>query len=228
MTCRLRGRCPVASGAGGTRCARTGTAGRARTPRSTCARRRRTRPASFAASGERDLDEHVLDGLTVSPRVAGARDRMRRRTARQAARASASRASSASTSPRRCSAARASTATVFRTSSSPDRRPPRFPCRRLLRLRLLAHRVPAPSAKGLRRGATSGTRSACSSREASSASRSTDASRQFFRRWIADSWSGVVFSARELSRRLERCGFRVTEIRGAGTQYLRATAIKPG
>jgi cyclopropane fatty-acyl-phospholipid synthase-like methyltransferase len=52
-------------------------------------------------------------------------------------------------------------------------------------------------------------------------------SRQVFRRWIADSWSGVVFSARELSRRLVRCGFRVTEIRGAGTQYLRATAIKP-
>ena len=52
-------------------------------------------------------------------------------------------------------------------------------------------------------------------------------SRQVFRRWIADSWSGVVFSARELSRRLERAGFRVTEIRGEGTQYLRATAIKP-
>ena len=53
-------------------------------------------------------------------------------------------------------------------------------------------------------------------------------SRQFFRRWIADSWSGVVFSARELSRRLERVGFRVDEIRGEGTQYLRATAVKPG
>jgi cyclopropane fatty-acyl-phospholipid synthase-like methyltransferase len=51
--------------------------------------------------------------------------------------------------------------------------------------------------------------------------------RQFFRRLIADSWSGVVFSARELSRRLERCGFRVTELKGRGTQYLRATAIKP-
>ena len=50
--------------------------------------------------------------------------------------------------------------------------------------------------------------------------------RQFFRRWVADSWSGVVFSARELSRRLERAGFRVTEMRGAGTQYLRATAIR--
>ena len=52
--------------------------------------------------------------------------------------------------------------------------------------------------------------------------------RQFYRRWIADSWSGVVYSARELARRVERLGFRVTELRGAGTQYLRATAIKPG
>jgi cyclopropane fatty-acyl-phospholipid synthase-like methyltransferase len=53
-------------------------------------------------------------------------------------------------------------------------------------------------------------------------------SRQFFRRWIADSWSGVVFSAPELRRRLERAGFEVREIRGEGTQYLRATAVKPG
>ena len=52
-------------------------------------------------------------------------------------------------------------------------------------------------------------------------------SRQFFRRWIADSWSGVVFSGRELRRRLERVGFDVREIRGEGTQYLRATAVKP-
>jgi SAM-dependent methyltransferase len=50
--------------------------------------------------------------------------------------------------------------------------------------------------------------------------------RQFFRRVVADSWSGVVFSARELARRLERAGFRVTEVRGAGTQYLRATGEK--
>ena len=53
-------------------------------------------------------------------------------------------------------------------------------------------------------------------------------SRQFFRRWIADSWSGVVFSAPELKRRLERAGFQVREMRGEGTQYLRATAVKPG
>lgn len=52
-------------------------------------------------------------------------------------------------------------------------------------------------------------------------------SRQFFRRWVADSWSGVVFSERELTRRLARAGLRVTEVRGAGTQYLRATAEKP-
>jgi ubiquinone/menaquinone biosynthesis C-methylase UbiE len=50
--------------------------------------------------------------------------------------------------------------------------------------------------------------------------------RQFFRRWVADSWSGVVFSARELARRLERAGFRVTEVRGPGTQYLRATGVR--
>lgn len=53
-------------------------------------------------------------------------------------------------------------------------------------------------------------------------------SRQFFRRVVADSWSGVVFSARELARRLERAGFEVTELRGAGTQYLRATGRKRG
>ena len=52
-------------------------------------------------------------------------------------------------------------------------------------------------------------------------------SRQFFRRVVADSWSGVVFSARELARRIEGAGLAVTEMRGAGTQYLRATAQKP-
>lgn len=52
-------------------------------------------------------------------------------------------------------------------------------------------------------------------------------SRQFYRRWIADSWSGVVFSARELARRIESEGLCVTAIRGAGTQYLRITAHKP-
>ena len=50
--------------------------------------------------------------------------------------------------------------------------------------------------------------------------------RQVFRRWVADSWSGVVYSARDLTRRLERAGFRVTELKGEGTQYLRATGAK--
>jgi SAM-dependent methyltransferase len=50
--------------------------------------------------------------------------------------------------------------------------------------------------------------------------------RQFFRRWVADSWSGVVFSARELRTRVARAGFLVTEVRGAGTQYLRVTGVK--
>jgi len=50
--------------------------------------------------------------------------------------------------------------------------------------------------------------------------------RQVFRRWVADSWSGVVYSARDLTRRLERAGFRVTEVKGEGTQYLRATGVK--
>jgi SAM-dependent methyltransferase len=49
-------------------------------------------------------------------------------------------------------------------------------------------------------------------------------SHQFFRRWIADSWSGVVYSERELARRLEREGFEVSALEGGGTQYLRATA----
>ena len=51
-------------------------------------------------------------------------------------------------------------------------------------------------------------------------------SRQFFRRWIADSWSGVVFSERELARRMEREGLRVDSLVGEGTQYLRVTARK--
>src|SRR5262249_2280480 len=43
--------------------------------------------------------------------------------------------------------------------------------------------------------------------------------RPFVRRWVADSWSGVVFSARELPRRLRRFGFRVPGMGGEGTQY---------
>ena len=52
-------------------------------------------------------------------------------------------------------------------------------------------------------------------------------SRQWFRRFAADSWSGIVYSARGWRRDLERAGFRIVEIRGVGTQYLWATCRKP-
>lgn len=52
-------------------------------------------------------------------------------------------------------------------------------------------------------------------------------SHQWFRRWIADSWSGVVFSPAGWRRELARAGFEILEITGAGTQYLWATARRP-
>ncbi|HET7451533.1 MAG TPA: methyltransferase domain-containing protein [Thermoanaerobaculia bacterium] len=52
-------------------------------------------------------------------------------------------------------------------------------------------------------------------------------SRQWYRRFAADSWSGVVFSERRLRRELAAAGLRVERIEGAGTQYLWATARKP-
>jgi SAM-dependent methyltransferase len=51
-------------------------------------------------------------------------------------------------------------------------------------------------------------------------------SRQWYRRFAADSWSGVVFSERRLRRELESAGLEVERIEGAGTQYLWATARK--
>lgn len=51
--------------------------------------------------------------------------------------------------------------------------------------------------------------------------------RQWYRRWAADSWSGVVFSERRLRRELAGAGFSVEDVSGAGTQYLWATARKP-
>ncbi len=51
--------------------------------------------------------------------------------------------------------------------------------------------------------------------------------RQWYRRWAADSWSGVVFSQRRLRRELSAAGFDVESLSGSGTQYLWATARKP-
>jgi SAM-dependent methyltransferase len=52
-------------------------------------------------------------------------------------------------------------------------------------------------------------------------------SRQVFRRVVADSWSGVVYSGRQLRRTLQRVGFAEIGLDGERTQYLRATAWKP-
>ena len=51
-------------------------------------------------------------------------------------------------------------------------------------------------------------------------------SRQWYRRWAADSWSGVVFSERRLRRELSAAGLAVERTEGAGTQFLWATARK--
>jgi SAM-dependent methyltransferase len=51
--------------------------------------------------------------------------------------------------------------------------------------------------------------------------------RQWYRRWAADSWSGVVFSQRRLQRELASAGFEIRDLSGGGTQYLWATARKP-
>ena len=51
--------------------------------------------------------------------------------------------------------------------------------------------------------------------------------RQWYRRWAADSWSGVVFSPRRLRSDLDATGFEVRDLSGEGTQYLWVTARKP-
>jgi len=48
--------------------------------------------------------------------------------------------------------------------------------------------------------------------------------RQWYRRFVADSWSGVVFSERRLRREIEAAGLRVEAVEGDGTQYLWVTA----
>lgn len=53
-------------------------------------------------------------------------------------------------------------------------------------------------------------------------------SHQWLRRAIADSWSGIVYSEAGWRRDLASAGFEIETLSGAGTQYLRATARKPG
>lgn len=183
--------------------------------------------AAFDASGERDLEAHVLDGLDVSPQwraleIGCGVGRLVRPLARRIARVVGVDLSDAMLARARDYCGGLPNVELVRTDGGLDSLPdagfdfvfshivfqhlPRKAyAERYFRE---AFRVLAP--RGIFRVQVDGR------------------SRQFFRRWIADSWSGVVFSAPELRRRLERAGFRVDEIRGERTQYLRATAVKPG
>ncbi|MEO8348083.1 MAG: methyltransferase domain-containing protein [Acidobacteriota bacterium] len=184
-------------------------------------------PESFAASGERDLETEVLDGLDVSPRwrvleIGCGMGRLLRPLSPRVARVVGVDLSEEMLRRAREQCASLPNVQLERTDggleSLPDgtfdlvfshivfqHLPRKAYAERYFRE---AFRVLAPG--GIFRVQVDGR------------------SHQVFRRWIADSWSGVVFSAGELSRRLERDGFRVIEIRGEGTQYLRATAVKPG
>lgn len=183
-------------------------------------------PESFAASGERDLEEKVLDGLDVSPRwrvleIGCGMGRLMRPLAPRVARVVGVDLSEEMLRRARDHCASLPNVELHVTNGSLEfledatfdfvfshivfqHLPRKAYVERYFRE---AFRVLVPG--GTFRAQVDGR------------------SRQIFRRWIADSWSGVVFSARELSRRLESAGFHVREIRGAGTQYLRATAVKP-
>lgn len=183
--------------------------------------------AAFDASGRRDLEDHVLDGLDVSARwrvleIGCGVGRLLRPLAGRVARVVGVDVSAEMLARARDHCEGLSNVELHRTDGGLDflpdagfdfvfshivfqHLPRKSYAERYFRE---AYRVLAPG--GIFRIQVDGR------------------SRQFFRRWLADSWSGVVFSGRELSRRLARAGFEVREIRGAGTQYLRATAIKPG
>jgi SAM-dependent methyltransferase len=184
-------------------------------------------PEAFAASGERDLVEHVLDGLPASPEwrvleIGCGIGRLLRPLSHRVSRAVGVDLSEEMIRRGREHCADRPNVELHRTDGSLSMLPagefdfvfshivfqhvPRKAyVERYIRE---AHRVLRPG--GILRIQVDGR------------------TRQFFRHWVADSWSGVVFSPRDLGRRLERSGFRVTEIRGGGTQYLRATGVKRG
>jgi cyclopropane fatty-acyl-phospholipid synthase-like methyltransferase len=183
-------------------------------------------PASFAESGERDLREHVLDGLTVSRdwrvlEIGCGVGRLVKPLSRRVARVVGADVSEEMLRRARDYCAGLANVELHRTDGRLDFLPAdsfdfvfshivfqHLPRKAYVETYFReAFRVLVPG--GIFRVQVDGR------------------ARQLFRRWIADSWSGVVFSGRELSHRLGRCGFRVVEIRGAGSQYLRATAVKP-
>ncbi|HEY6066080.1 MAG TPA: class I SAM-dependent methyltransferase [Thermoanaerobaculia bacterium] len=183
-------------------------------------------PASFAESGERDLDAHVVDGLAVTPgwrvlEIGCGVGRLLKPLSKRVARVVGVDVSGEMLQRAREYCAGLENVELHRTEGRLDFLTPgsfdfvfshivfqHLPRKAYVETYFReAFRVLAPG--GVVRVQVDGRAG------------------QVFRRWIADSWSGVVFSARELRRRLERCGFDVTEIRGAGTQYLRATGIKP-
>ena len=182
-------------------------------------------PEAFAASGERDLVEKVLDGLAVSPdwrvlEIGCGVGRLLRPLSERVARAVGVDLSPEMIERGREYCAGRPNVELRLTEGSLDGLPDRsfdFVFSHIvfqhLPRKAYVQRYLAEAARVVRPGGI--LRVQVDGR-----------TRQFFRRWIADSWSGVVFSGRELARRLASEGFEVTELRGEGTQYLRATAVQ--
>ena len=183
-------------------------------------------PAAFASSGQSTSRRTFL---RPHSRRGGARSRSGAASEGSSARSAvASRASWGSTFPPRCSPARATPARIRNVELRADRRRPGLPSGRRVRLRVLAHRVPAPSPQGvcgaLLPGRVPGP---------GAGGRLPGPGRRPLATVLSPLDRGLLvrrgfFGARSSAPGGRRVGFRVVEIRGEGTQYLRATAVKPG
>ena len=218
-------RFPGGSGGAGTRCARTGRSGRARTRRSTSARPRRNRRRRSPPRARRTWPSR----LSTACRVAGlerARDRVRHRAAREAAVERVRRAVGVDLSEEMIRRGREYCADrpnveLHRTDGVLG-----FLDAGELRLRVLAHRLPARSPQGLRRALPPGSPPAAQARR-----HPPGAGRRPRPPVLPAGRRGLLVGRRLLGARAGAAprarGLRVTEVRGAGTQYLRATAVKP-